>query len=359
MNDEDFARRAFAAAFRSGPTGEPPTLPDVELLALHGRRANRTRRGAYAAGTTALAGVVVAGVVTGPTLLGLGTPSPSGISTAAGGSAAGTPPASPVPSKSPSQSPDPAKPSGVPCANPPTIDWVAVVGAALPAGIHAVADHAVNCLEFPEGSRSVEAGFILSVPGGILQVDVESGGALATKLGQTSRPLESKSAPPAASGSGLADPRMLESASPSLDPSTLASLQALKQSIAADSSASASLDAAKQSMAARDDAAARAAKESAAAAAATDLANPGSKEAQQPAPVCHSVAANINVCASTITKGGDVGINVQLIRSGADPVVINVVAAAGTGTPSPAPGTKAPLTEVQVTAIAEAVVAHF
>jgi hypothetical protein len=356
MNDEDFARRAFAAAFRSGHTGEPPTLPDAEVLALRGRRANRNRHGAYAAGTTALAGVVVAAVVTGPALLGLGSTSPSGVPTAAGGSATGTPTASPTPSKSPAQPQDAAKSSGVPCANPPSIDWVSVIGAALPAGIHAVADHDVTCLEFPEGSRSVEAGFTLSVPSGILQVDVESGGALATKLGQTSKPLESKSAPPAGSGSGLADPRLLESASPSLDPSTLASLQAMKQSLAADSSARAGLDATKQSTAATDDAAARAAKESAAAA---NLTNSDSKEVQEPAPVCHDVAANINVCASTVTKGGDVGINVQLIRSGANPVVINVVAAAGTGAASPAPGTTAPLNEVQVTAIAEAVVAHF
>ena len=130
MNDEDFARQAFAAAFRSGHTGEPPTLPDVELLALHGQRANRNRHGLYAAGTTALAGVVVAGVVTGPSLLGLGSDSPSGIGTAAAGS---TPPASPAPSRS-SSAPDPAKPSpGVTCATPPAINWASVVAAALPA----------------------------------------------------------------------------------------------------------------------------------------------------------------------------------------------------------------------------------
>jgi hypothetical protein len=327
MNDEDFARHAFAAAFRSGQTGEPPTLPDVELLARDARRANRNRHGAYVAGTTALAGVAVAGVVTGPSLLGLSSPSTSGISVGA--------PASSVPSPSPSPSPDAAKPSGVPCTNPPSIDWAAVVGAALPAGIHAVADNAVNCLTLPDGSRSVAAGFTLSVPGGILQVDVESGGALATKLSQAGKPRESNS-PPAASRSGS------DSSPASLGPSALASLQALKQSMA-DPSTLAGLDATKHSLAA-------------AAAAATDGTNPDRKEVQ---PSCHQVATNISACASPLTKGGYVGINVQLIRSGANPVVINVVAAAGTETPSPAPGTKTPLSEVQVTAIAEAVVAHF
>ena len=95
MNDEDLARQAFAAAFRSGQTGEPPTLPDVELLARHGRRANRSRHGVYAAGTTVLAGVAVAGVVTGPALLGLGSTSPSDISAGAG-TGTTTPPSSPA-----------------------------------------------------------------------------------------------------------------------------------------------------------------------------------------------------------------------------------------------------------------------
>jgi hypothetical protein len=348
MNDEDFARQAFAAAFRSGPTGEPPTLPDVERLAFRARRASRQRHGAYAAGTTALAGVVTAGIVTGPALLGLGSPSPSGVSAAAGGPTLGSPSKSP----SESQSPGNAKPSGVPCAAPPAIDWAAVVGGALPAGIHAVPDHAANCLEFPEGSRSIEAGFTLSVPGSVLQISVEKGGALATKLGQTSKPLESKSALPTASGSGSTDS---SSASPSLDPSALASLQALKRSMAADSSALASLDAMKQSMAAKDDAAARAAKESAAASASSAAGNSIGKTP----PSCHPVAANMTACASTVTKGGFVGTEVQLIRTGADPVVIDVVAASGTDGPSPAPGTKAPLDDAQVTAIAQAVVAHF
>jgi hypothetical protein len=259
---------------------------------------------------------------------------------------------SPVPSKPPSQSPGAVKPSGVPCATPPAIDWAGIVAAALPAGIQAVSSNGVNCLEFPEGSRSIRAGFKLSAPDSILQIEVESGGALAAKLGQTAKPLESKSAPPAASGSGSAD---LRSTSPSLDPSAIASLEALKSKMAADASTRASLDAVKQSMAATDDAAARAAKESAAASAGAN----GSDSVGKTPPTCHPLAANITACASTVTKGGFVGTDVQVIRTGANPVVIDVLAASGTDTPSPAPGTKAPLTDVQVTAIAQALVAHF
>jgi hypothetical protein len=339
MNDEDFARQAFATAFAAGSSKEPVTLPDAEALAFRGRRAARTRRGIYAAGTTALAGVVTAGVAGGPSLLNLGAGSGSTIGTAASGGGSSV---SPSTSKSPLQSPDAVKPSGVPCATPPTIDWAGIVAAALPAGIHAVPDHSVNCLDFPEGSRSIAAGFTLSVPTGVLQIDVESGGALATKLGQTSKPLESKSAPPA-------------SESPSLNPSALASLQALKSKMAADASTRASLDAVKQSMAATDEAAARAAKESAAASAGAN----GSDSVGKTPPTCHPLAANITACASTVTKGGFVGTDVQVIRTGANAVVIDVLAASGTDTPSPAPGTKAPLTDVQVTAIAQALVAHF
>jgi hypothetical protein len=252
-----------------------------------------------------------------------------------------------VASKSPPQSPGPAKPSGVPCASSPAIDWAAVVAAALPAGIHAVPDHAVNCLTFPGGSRSIEAGFTLSVPTGFLQIEVESGGALATKLGQIGK---------ATTAIGSKSPA---SESASLDPSAIASLEAAKRSMAADSSARASLDALKQSMAAQDDAAARAAKESIAAAASASLAADGTNPDQKAVPpTCHQVEANINVCTSNVTKGGSVGIDVQLVRSGANPVVIDVVAVAGADRPSPVPGTKAPLTDVQVTAIAQAVLAH-
>jgi hypothetical protein len=343
MNDEDFARQAFATAFAA----EPKTLPDAEALAFRGRRAARNRRGIYAAGTTALAGVVTAGVAGGPSLLNLGAGSGSTTGTAAAGSGPSVSP-SVSPSRSPSQSPDAGKPSGSPCATPPAIDWAGIIAAALPAGIHAVSDHAVNCLDFPEGSRSIEAGFKLSVPGSVLQIEVEHGGMLAHKLGETAPPLQADSS----------------SASPTLDPSALASLQALKRSMA-DPSTMASLDAKKQSMAAQNDAAARAAKESAAASAkysaAAGATSVGSDSVDKTPPSCQQLAADVTACASAVTKGGFVGTEVQLIRTGADPVVIDVVAASGDGTdaPSPAPGTKAPLNAAQVTAIAQALVAHF
>jgi hypothetical protein len=338
MNDEDFARQAFTTAFAAASSKEPVTLPDVEALAFRGRRAARNRRGIYAAGTTALAGVVTAGVAGGPSLLNLGSASGSTTATAAAGSGSSV---SAAPSKS--QPPGPAKPSGSPCASSPAIDWTAIVTAALPAGIHAAPDHSVNCLDFPEGARSIRAGFTLSVPTGVLQIEVESGGALATKLGQIGKSTTA-----------------IGSTSPSLDPSAIASLQALKSKMAEDASTRASLDAMKQSMAAKDDAAARAAKESIAAAASASLASDKTQPDQKvDPPTCHQIEANISVCTSNVTKGGTVGIDVQLVRSGANPVVIDVVAAAGADRPSPVPGTKAPLTDVQVTAIAQAVLAHF
>lgn len=332
MNDEDFARQAFAAAFRSGATGEPPTLPDVEGLAFRGRRASRHRQGAFAAGTTALAGVVTAGVVTGPTLLGIGYSSSSGSSVGAGGTtAAQTAP-------KPSATPDPKESMpGVACPAPPAIDWTAVVAAALPASIHAVADHAVSCLTFSDGSRRIDAGLTLSVPASTLQIEVQSGGQLASKLADADQ---------------LRDPTP---ASPSLDRSALTSDQALKSKLAEDATTRAKLDAMKESIAATDDAAARAAKESAA----TSDSAAASDSVDKTAPSCQAVGANLTACVTTVTKGGYVGTDVQLIRTGANAVVIDVVAASGADTPSPAPGTKAPMDGAQVTAIAQAVAAHF
>jgi hypothetical protein len=72
VNDEEFARRVFARAFESGTAGEPPTLPSLERIAARSRRTARTRQGVYAASSVALGGVVTAGVVSGPSLIGLG-----------------------------------------------------------------------------------------------------------------------------------------------------------------------------------------------------------------------------------------------------------------------------------------------
>lgn len=348
MNDEDFARRAFAAAFRSGPTGEPPTLPDVELLALHGRRANRYRHSAYAAGTTALAGVVVAGVVTVPALLGLGSPSPSSLGTAAGA------PASPAASSS-SSAPDPAKPSpGVPCEKSDAIDWLSIVSAALPKGVTASADHSATCVRTPDGTRSFEALFKLSTGGVELEVSVGTGPGIAAKL--------------SAGTVKVAIPPAGQSASESLNPVALEKLQAAKMAaagvqppettgISAAGSAPASLDpTALASLQAR--------KLAAASAAASESPSPGAFGAGIKAAAdgsngtCSKVGPGENACVSHLTKGSLSVVDAEILRTGASPVIVDVAATSGkdnlaTPDPSQLPS------DATMLAIAQAVAAHF
>ena len=324
MNDEDFARQAFAAAFRSGQTGEPPTLPDVELLARDGRRANRNRHGLYAAGTTVVAGVAVAGVVTGPSLLGLGSPSSSDVGSAAG-AAASRPPSSPAPSRSRS-APDSVKPSpGVPCATPATINWLSVVSGALPSGVTATADHSANCVQVADGSRSYEALFRLSTGGVTLQVNVGTGPDIAGKLSAG-----------AASKIGIAPAS--QSPSQSLDPTALASLQARK--MAAASSASAAGDATSPS----------------------PSPSPGAADVGGIKGVadgtCSQVTANANACISHLTKGSISVVDVELLRTGSSPIVVDVMATNckdNLATPAPE---QLP-SDATVLAIAQAVAAHF
>jgi hypothetical protein len=349
MNDEDFARQAFAAAFRSGHTGEPPTLPDVELLALHGQRANRNRHGLYAAGTTALAGVVVAGVVTGPSLLGLGTDSPSGIGTEAAGS---TPPASPAPSRS-SSAPDPAKPSpGVTCATPPAINWASVVAAALPAGVTATADHSANCVQLPDGSRTMEALFKLSTGSVELQVNVQTGADVAAKLGGTASKVQLAPTSP--------------SPSETLDPSTLARLEASK--MAADGAAG-DLNSAstigKPSPSASLDASAiaslQAQKEELARENATASPAPGAGQSNGTKPAsdqsCSQISSDENACTSHLSKDSLSVVEVQLLRTGSAPLLVDVAASNGKDLSTPAAG-ELP-SDATVLAIAQAVAAHF
>ena len=340
MNDEDFARRAFAAAFRSGHTGEPPTLPDVELLALQGRRANRYRHGAYAAGTTALAGVAVVGVVGGPAILGLGSNSPSGTSTGAGA------PASPAPSSS-SSAPDPAKPSpGVPCATPPTINWASVLAAALPAGVTATADHSPNCVQLPDGTRSVEALFKLSTGNVGLQVNVGTGPEIARKL----------------SGGATKTGIDRSSASASLDPAAIAKLQAAKMAGALSPGPGAELPAASSSsLDAAAVASLEAQKRALASAAASDSPSPGASGAAgikaAAAGTCSKVGPDENACISHLTKDSASVVDVQILRTGTSPIVVDVAASNGKGLSAPAPG-QLP-SDATMLAIAEAVVAHF
>jgi hypothetical protein len=351
MNDEDFAKEAFAAAFRSGQTGEPPTLPDVELLARQGRRANRNRHGLYAAGTTVVAGVAVAGVVTGPALLGLGSPSTSNLGTGAQGTGSTTPKPSPSASSS---AVDAAKPSpGVPCATPPAIDWVSVVNGALPTGVTATPDHAATCVLTPNGSRTVEALFKLS-PGSVeLQVNVGSGPDIAAKAGA------------AAGMVGIT--RGAASAPESLDPSALTRLQASKMADAAaaagmnsasavgvppssepslDAAAIASLEAQKQAIAS-----AHATASPAPGAGTGDGTKPSSDES------CSQVGSDENACVSHVSKGTLSVVDVQLLRAGGSPLMVDVAASNGKDAAVAASG-QLP-SDATMVALAQAVGAHF
>jgi hypothetical protein len=342
MNDEDFARRAFAAAFRSGHTGEPPTLPDVELLALHGRRANRYRHGAYAAGTTALAGVVVAGVVTGPALLGLGSPSPSNISVGASA------PASPAASSS-SSAPDPAKPSpGVPCATSDPIDWLSIVTAALPKGATATADHSATCTRTRDGSQSFEALFKLSAGAVELQVSVGTGPDIATKLN--------------AGTVKVAIPAPGQSASESLNPVALEKLQAAKMAAAGSQPPDVGQSSPSPSLGAAALASLQAQKRALASAAATESPAPGDPTAGGAKGVaggtCSKVGPDENACVSHLTKGSISVVDAQILRTGVSALIVDVAATSGKNdlaTPNPAalPG------DATMLAIAEAVAAHF
>jgi hypothetical protein len=348
MNDEDFARQAFAAAFHSGQTGEPPTMPDVELLARHGRRANRNRHGFYAAGTTVVAGVAVAGVVTGPALLGLGSTSPSSVGTGSQGTAATTQ-SSPAPSSS-SSAPDPAKPSaGVPCATPPTINWVSVVNGALPAGVTATADHS-NCVQTPDGSRSIEAMFKLSAGTVELQVTVGTGPDIAAKLGVGTPK------------NGIAPAS--QSPSESLDPTTLTQLQASKMAAAAAAKSASPGDAAPSSASPTPDAAALASleahKRALASAAATASPGPGNAAGGIKGvdnETCSKVGADENACVSHLTKDSLSVVDVELLRAGSSPLVIDVAASNGKDLSIPASGQLPG--DATMLALAQAVAGHF
>jgi hypothetical protein len=351
MNDEDFARHAFAAAFRSGQTGEPPTLPDVELLAQHARRANRTRHGAYAVGTTVLAGVAVAGVVTGPALLGLGSPSPSSVGSGAQG--ATTPPSSPAPSAT--SAADVAKPSpGVPCATPPTISWLSVLNGALPAGVTATADHAAACNQLPDGSRTVQAMFKLSTGTVELQVTVGNGPDIARKVGDAQG--MTGNAPATDSPAG------------SLDPSTLTSLQASKMAAAAAAAGMNSASAVgkpppspEPSLDAAAIASLEAYKQSLASAGATASPAPGAGTGDGTKGVdnqsCSQVSSNENACVSHMTKGTLSVVDVQLMRTGDAPLIVDVAASNGKDLSVAAAG-QLP-SDATMVALAQAVAAHF
>lgn len=352
MNDEDFARHAFAAAFRSGHTGEPPALPDVELLAQQGRHASRNRHGLYAAGTTVVAGVAVAGVVTGPSLLGLGSPSPSNIG-AAQGVGSTRPPSSPAPSATSSEiKPKPS--AGTPCTPMPAIDWVGVVNASLPGGVAATTDHSANCVQTADGSRAFEALFKLSNGAVELQVNVQTGPDIAAKLSA------------AAATIGIAP--VNAPTSESLDPTALANLRASKMAAAAsaagDSSAAADKAGSAASASASLDAAAlaslQAQKRALASTQATTSPAPGTApEGFKPNPdeKCSQVAPDENACVSHLTKGALSVVDVQLLRTGSAPALVDVAASNGKDLTTPASG-QLP-SDATMKALAQAVAARF
>jgi hypothetical protein len=342
MNDEEFAREAFAAAFRSGSTGEPPTLPDVEGLAFRGRRAARHRQGAFAAGTTALAGVVTAGVVTGPTLLGIGNSSPSNVSVGAGA------PASPAPPSS--SAPDPAKPSpGVACATPPTIDWASVLSSALPAGVTATADHSANCVQLADGTRNVEALFKLSTGDVGLQVNVGTGPEIARKLSGGEVKIGPDVSPAAGEGTT------------SQDPATISKLEAAKRAGAPLPPAAVTSSSPSPSLDAATIAGLEAKKRALASAAASDSPSPNASGAAGikagPAGSCSKVGPDENACVSHLTKDSASVVDVQILRTGASPLVVDVAASNGKNLATAAPG-QLP-SDATMLAIAQAVVAHF
>jgi hypothetical protein len=337
LDDENLARRAFTAAFRSGATGEPPVLPDVESLVNRGRRASRQRHGVYAAGTTALAGVVTAGVVTAPTLLGLGSTSPSGIS--AGAAAAGGTTAAEATSK-PSDAPGPAKPSsGVTCPTPLAIDWATVLSSALPAGLTASADHFANCVQTTDGSRTVEALFTLSTGAGV-QLNVNTGPGIAAKLNAAQG-----KAGAAANATGPSGPGEAALEASKLARAGLASA-APGASTSLDPAAIASLDAEKHALAN---------------AAATSTASPTASDSPdimvKQGGNCTSITPTETICVSHLTKGSLSVVDVQIMRIGVSPVLVDAVASNGKNSPTPVAGLLP--TDATMVAIAKAVAARF
>lgn len=322
MNDEDFARNAFRHAMESSFAGEPTGLPSLDDIAARARRGNRTRQGVYAAGAVALAGVVTAGVVAGPSVLGLGSGSPdsstagqAGDTTTAG---TGTPP-------------DKAKVATA-CPTPPQIDWATIISQQV-AGIRvtpvskASAPDQNNCYLMPDGSMNIEVLFDTGNPTGLIQIDVNTGGSK--------------------NGRGSA------SASKTPNASEEASLRALKLTLASEQATAKSSDdaAAAQKQALKS----QLATEKPTGAATNSPANTAVKT-PEPTPTCTGAKETQVICTVDVGKGGYVGMSATLTRTTPTPLFVEVVGS----TSAPAtPGQRAPLTSAQLSAIAQAVAAHF
>lgn len=301
MNDDEFARQVFARAL----DGEPSVTPDLEHITTQCRKAMRARHGIYAAGGAALAGIVTAGVVSGPTLLGLGS-SPPGMSTAGQGTgterASGTTPSTKT---SPDLSNGKAQ-VATPCATSPQIDWTQIISQNVP-GAHprltpkADVPTGPGCVMLPDGSMDIEVLLTIANPNGVVQIDVDTGG--------------SKQGRPSASATPNADLQ--------------AKMDALKAQQATGQSTG---DATNSPPAA---------------------AAPSKAEGL---PTCSTVAPGEQVCVAHVEKGGYVGVSAALSRTTPKPLFVQVIGSSGAPTgPSGTP----PLSPAQVSAIAQAVAGHF
>lgn len=267
MNDDDFARTAFRHARETGFAGEPATRYDVSAIRAQARRQVRVRQGVYTASTVALAGVVTAGVVAGPSVLGPGSGSPQVAPAGSGGGAAAT--TSPANAGAPSDQNGKAEPV-TQCPTPPQIDWASLIKQQVPgAGVTSTpkvgAVNGASCALTPDGSMNIEALFTLSSPNGIVQVDVNTGG---TKMGRAS------------SSTATPDPALQQTKA-----------DALKHEMAGTSAA-------------------------------------GSASAIQGSPVCTVLRAGEKVCSEQTAKGGYVGLTVTLTRS-VPPLFVQVVGSTG------------------------------
>lgn len=304
MNDEEFARSAFRRAMESSFAGEPSGLPSLDEIATRARRATRTKQGVYAGSAIALAGVVTAGVVAGPSALGVGGSAPQ-TSTADQAIGSGT-------------TTTPAKADlATPCPTPPQIDWAAIIEQSVPGVTATPVPNAAGpdqniCYLMPNlvpsGAMNIEVRLDVSNPKGVVQIDVNTGG----------------------------DKGGLESPSPA------DSLAAAAKSAAADERSKA--DALKSQMLT----------EKSPGLATNSPANTPARPAD-PTSTCSGSTQTQLVCATDVSKGGYVGISVALSRATPKPLFVQVVGSTST----PAAGQHAPLSSAQLTAIAEAVASHF
>lgn len=322
MNDEDFARNAFRHAMESSFAGEPAGLPSLDDIAARARRGNRTKQGVYAASAVALAGVVTAGVVAGPSVLGLGSGSTETSTAGQGGSTTPT---------GTGTAPNKAKVATA-CPTPPQIDWAAIISQQV-AGIRvtpvskASAPDQNNCYLMPDGSMNIEVLFNTGNPTGLIQIDVNTGGS---KNGRTST-----------------------SASPTPNASEQASLQALKLKLASEHATATSPDttdqAQKQAMNS---------KLATERPTGTPTNSPATTAVKSPeaTPTCTGDKHAQVICTIDVGKGGYVGMSAALTRTTPTPLFVQVIGS----TSAPAtPGQHAPLTSAQLSAIAQAVATHF